>query len=52
MLPISMRGQEIVLAHLTQSEIERLNELLRRMLDETRELQTLESEAGAADGAA
>lgn len=52
MLPISMRGQEIVLAHLTQTEIERLNELLRRMLDETRELQTLESEAGAADGAA
>jgi DNA-binding MarR family transcriptional regulator len=48
MLPISMRGQEIVLAHLTPTEIERLNELLRRMLDETRELQTLESEAGVA----
>lgn len=48
MLPISMRGQDIVLAHLTQAEIERLNELLRRMLDETRELQTLESEAGIA----
>ncbi|MFH8251138.1 MarR family winged helix-turn-helix transcriptional regulator [Microbacterium sp. B2969] len=48
MLPISMRGQEIVLAHFSPIEIERLNDLLRRMLDETRELQTLESEAGVA----
>lgn len=47
MLPISMRGQDIILSHLDGAEIERLNSLLRRMLDETRELQTLESEAGA-----
>jgi len=45
MLPISMRGQEIILSHLKDDEIERLNSLLRRMLEETRELQTLESEA-------
>lgn len=47
MLPISMRGQEIIFAHLDPAEIERLNELLRRMLEETRKLQMLENEAEA-----
>jgi len=47
MLPVSLRGQEIILAHLSPADIEDLNVLLRRMLDETRELQTLESEVGS-----
>ncbi|MFS0734756.1 MarR family winged helix-turn-helix transcriptional regulator [Microbacterium sp. 1P10UB] len=45
MLPISLRGQEIVLSHLDSDEIVRLNDLLQRLLDETRALMTLESEA-------
>ncbi|MDQ0030477.1 MarR family winged helix-turn-helix transcriptional regulator [Arthrobacter bambusae] len=45
MLPISMRGQEIILGDLSANDVERLNRLLRRMLEKTRELQTLESEA-------
>ena len=45
MLPISLRGQEIVLSHLDGDEIARLNDLLQRLLDETRALMTLESEA-------
>lgn len=48
MLPISMRGQEMILAHLTPEEITRLNELLRRMLEDARELQVLENETAAA----
>ncbi|MFC7405896.1 MarR family winged helix-turn-helix transcriptional regulator [Georgenia alba] len=48
MLPISMRGQEIILADLSPQEIGRLNTLLRRMLEKTRELRVLESEADAA----
>ncbi|MFT4307644.1 MAG: MarR family winged helix-turn-helix transcriptional regulator [Microbacterium sp.] len=47
MLPISMRGQEIVLAHLSEAEIERLNSLLRRMLVDARQLQVLENESAA-----
>jgi DNA-binding MarR family transcriptional regulator len=43
MLPISMRGQEIILADLSGE----LNHLLRRMLEKTRELQTLENGAQA-----
>ncbi|WP_448006196.1 MarR family winged helix-turn-helix transcriptional regulator [Agromyces bauzanensis] len=43
MLPISMRGQEIILADLSPDDIERLNSLLRRMLEKTRELQILEN---------
>ncbi|MFF1254403.1 MarR family transcriptional regulator [Pseudarthrobacter sp. NPDC058329] len=45
MLPISMRGQEIILADLTHNEVDELNRLLRRMLEKARELQTLENEA-------
>lgn len=45
MLPISLRGQEIVLSHLNPEEITRLNDLLHRLLAETRALMTLESEA-------
>lgn len=45
MLPISMRGQEIILANLSDLEINGLNELLRRMLEQTRELQSLENDA-------
>ncbi|MDF2573410.1 MAG: hypothetical protein K0S05_322 [Agromyces sp.] len=43
MLPISMRGHEIIVADLAPDEIERLNSLLRRMLEKTRELQVLEN---------
>ncbi|GER23767.1 hypothetical protein NCCP1664_22620 [Zafaria cholistanensis] len=45
MLPISMRGQEIILSDLSEDDICRLNHLLRRMLEKTRELQMLENEA-------
>lgn len=47
MLPISLRGQEIVLAHFSEEEITRLNELLRRMLIDARELQVLENASAA-----
>jgi DNA-binding MarR family transcriptional regulator len=40
MLPISMRGQEIILADLSTDDVTRLNELLRRLLAHVRELQT------------
>lgn len=39
MLPISMRGQEIILADLSPEEVDRLNALLRRLLSRVRELQ-------------
>ena len=39
MLPISMRGQEIILADLSAEDVKRLNELLRRLLAHVRELQ-------------
>jgi DNA-binding MarR family transcriptional regulator len=39
MLPISMRGQEIVLGDMTDEEVARLNELLRRLLAHVPELQ-------------
>lgn len=45
MMPISLRGQEIMLSHLAPDDITRLNDLLLAMLQETRELMTLESEA-------
>jgi DNA-binding MarR family transcriptional regulator len=45
MLPISVRGQEIILADLSGDDVNRLNHLLRRMLEKARELQTLENEA-------
>lgn len=45
MLPISVRGQEIILANLSEPEIRRLNDLLHRMLEQARELQTLENDA-------
>jgi DNA-binding MarR family transcriptional regulator len=45
MLPISMRGQEIILADLSADDVDRLNRLLRRMLEKARELQMLENEA-------
>lgn len=45
MLPISVRGQDIILADLSSNDIEQLNHLLRRMLEKARELQILESEA-------
>ena len=44
MLPISMRGQEIILADLSKDDIDRLNHLLRRMLDKAREVYMLENE--------
>jgi DNA-binding MarR family transcriptional regulator len=45
MLPISMRGQEIILADLSKDDVDRLNHLLRCMLEKARELQMLENEA-------
>jgi DNA-binding MarR family transcriptional regulator len=43
MLPISLRGQEIILADLTEEEVTRLNELLRRLLGRVGDLQAEES---------
>jgi DNA-binding MarR family transcriptional regulator len=40
MLPISMRGQEIILADLSKNEVDQLNHLLRRVLEKTPELRT------------
>lgn len=37
MLPISMSGQERILRDLSQDDVERLNDLLRRMLEQLRE---------------
>lgn len=51
MLPVSLRGQEIVLSHLAPEQITQLNDLLLAMLLETRALMTLESEAGVASAA-
>jgi DNA-binding MarR family transcriptional regulator len=39
MLPISMRGQEIILSDLSADDVVELNELLRRLLVRARELQ-------------
>ncbi|NEK56399.1 winged helix-turn-helix transcriptional regulator [Geodermatophilus sabuli] len=39
MLPISMRGQDIILADLSAEEVSQLNLLLRRLLAHVRELQ-------------
>jgi DNA-binding MarR family transcriptional regulator len=43
MLPISLRGQEIILGDLTEDEVIRLNELLRRLLRRVPELQAEEA---------
>ncbi|MDO8384485.1 MAG: helix-turn-helix domain-containing protein [Microbacterium sp.] len=51
MMPVSLRGQEIVLSHLEPAQITQLNDLLLAMLKETRALMTLESEAGVASAA-
>jgi hypothetical protein len=55
MLPISMRGQEIILADLSAEDVTRLNELLRRLLAHVRELQSEDADdepldAGGARG--
>ncbi len=47
MLPISLRGQDIVRSAMTAAEISHLNELLRQMIDETRRQTTSDSEAAA-----
>lgn len=52
MLPISLRGQEIILADLSPDDIERLNTLLRRMLEKTRGLQLLENGEHSASASA
>ncbi|MEU2350210.1 MarR family winged helix-turn-helix transcriptional regulator [Modestobacter sp. NPDC049651] len=39
MLPISMRGQDIILADLPPEDVDRLNQLLRRLVSRVRELQ-------------
>ena len=43
MLPISLRGQEIILGDLSDAEVLQLNELLRRLLARVPELQVEES---------
>lgn len=48
MLPISLRGQEIIHAGLSPDEIERFNAMLRLMLENTRDLQTVENDRAAA----
>jgi hypothetical protein len=50
MYPISMRGQEIILADLAPDDVDRLNGVLRRMLEKTRELQVLENGVGPVEG--
>ncbi len=49
MMPVSMRGQEIILSHLSPAEIVELNDLLRRMLDETRALRLADGAAAATE---
>ena len=49
MMPISLRGQEIILAHLSPKDITRLNNLLRRMLEETRAMRSTEMQEAARD---
>lgn len=52
MLPVSQRGQEIILAHMSPAEIARLNTLLRKMLEEMRVLQSIENESWQAESGA
>lgn len=52
MLPISLRGQEIILADLEPADVKLLNALLQRLLEKKSELQQLESEALAGPPAA
>lgn len=42
MLPVSMRGQELILSHVSGHDVERFNALLHRMLEELRDLQVVE----------
>ena len=49
MLPISMRGQEIILADLSAEEVSRLNRLLHRLLARARELQAEDASDEPAD---
>jgi DNA-binding MarR family transcriptional regulator len=51
MLPISMRGQEILLADLSAEDVTQLNQLLRRLLARVRELQAEEREDEPLDAA-
>lgn len=46
MLPISVRGQEIILEDISPEDVERLNRVLGEMLKKTRELHRVEVEAG------
>ncbi|MQA32526.1 MarR family winged helix-turn-helix transcriptional regulator [Modestobacter roseus] len=43
MLPISLRGQEIILADLSEDDVAQLNHLLRRLLGHVRDLQAEEA---------
>lgn len=49
MLPVSLRGQEIILDEMPAADIARLNELLRTMLWRLRAAQILEPEVDAVD---
>ncbi len=50
MLPVSLRGQEIVLEGFTRDEVALLNDLLRRMLRKAPELQSLDRHKETAAG--
>jgi DNA-binding MarR family transcriptional regulator len=52
MLPISLRGQEIILGDLTEGEVVQLNHLLRRLLARVPGLQVEESPVEGEDDAA
>ncbi len=49
MLPISMRGQDIILADLSADDVARLNQLLRRLLAHVRELTAEDELEGPGD---
>ncbi|WES63362.1 helix-turn-helix domain-containing protein [Microbacter sp. GSS18] len=42
MMPVSMRGQELILSHVAEEDVEHFNALLHRMLEELRDLQIVE----------
>jgi DNA-binding MarR family transcriptional regulator len=51
MLPISMRGQEIILADLSTEDVTQLNQLLHRLLAHVRELQSEDADDESLDAA-
>lgn len=50
MKPISVLGEEVILDGLTKAEVQRLNEMLLRMIERVRELQRSEADAARKAG--